>query len=104
MRLTVLVLFVGCATATFAQSYGSVLSNEPVIFQMAGHAEHAAMRDLATPRYSLQGSSNMSARGVQPLWEFPVVSEAVSLGDAARALRKQHALGRKAQKVMSDQQ
>ena len=103
MKPVSLVLLVLCATAAFGQYGGSVLNNQPVITEFASHVEHASVQSLATPQYILGSSASISARGVTPLWEFPVTSEEVSLGEVARQLRKQHELAKKAQRVMTDQ-
>lgn len=103
MKLASLAVVLLCTTAAFGQYSGSVLNNQPVITEFASHVEHASVQSLATPQYILGNSASISARGVTPLWEFPVTSEEVSLGEVARQLRKQHELAKKAQKVMSDQ-
>lgn len=105
MKLTMFVLFLCCSSLAFAQYGGvtAVLNNQPVVVQIPSHTEHASIHSLATPQYIFDGSQSNYARGVKPLWEIPVTSEAMPLGDAARLLRKQHAMAKKAEKVLSDQ-
>ncbi|MBV8477558.1 MAG: hypothetical protein JO266_12765 [Acidobacteria bacterium] len=102
MKSAVVVLVCLWAAAAAAQSYGSVLNSDPVIFEIPSHAGHASFQPLASPQNILAGSEPSYARGVRPLWEFPA-SAPVPLGDVARLLRKQHELARKADKVFSDQ-
>jgi hypothetical protein len=104
MKTMIVLLLVISATGAFAQSYGTVLNGDPVIFRIPGHPEHASMQEMAAPHYIVHATNGTVGFGVQPLWEFPVVSESVSLGEAARELRKQHATAKKAEKVLSDQQ
>ncbi len=105
MKSTIFVLFLlACATAACAQLNATVLSSQPVVISMPSHAEHASFQALATPQYVLGNSAPAYAQGVKPLWEFPLMKEAVPLGDVARQLRQEHALAKKAKKVFSDQQ
>ncbi len=102
MKLTLAVLFLFCATAASAQ-YASVLNSQPVVIELPSHVEHASSQPLATPQNLLQRSMPTYAQGVQPLWEFPLMSDAIPLGDVAREFRKQHLLAQKAERVFSDQ-
>ena len=43
------------------------------------------------------------AHGERPLWEFGPVSQPVSLGDVARACRKEKATAKKAERVFEKQ-
>ena len=106
MKTTMLVVLVFCASAALCQSYGTagvVLQNQPLIFEMPSHAEHASAVPLAAPQYLNGPSGSTYAQGVKPLWEFPVSGENVSLGEVARQFRQQHLLAKKAEKVFSDQ-
>lgn len=106
MKTTLFVLFLFCATAAFSQAFGpvgAVMSNQPVVFEIAGHPEHASPQSLAAPQYLNESTGSTFAQGVQPLWEFPVLQEEVSLGEAARVLRQQHAMAKKAEIYFSDQ-
>jgi hypothetical protein len=105
MKGAVIVLFVSCAISGVAQSYGpssTVLNNQPVIFEIPSHAEHASLRPLASPQNILESSQATSAQGVRPLWELPTIAP-TPLGDVARRLRREHELKRKAVKIYSDQ-
>jgi hypothetical protein len=103
MKATILVVLLCGATAAFAQSYGSVLQNQPVIVEVPSHDQHADFRSMAAPQYLNETRSTTYGQGVQPLWEFPVLQESVSLGEAARQLRQEHLMAKKAVKVFSDQ-
>lgn len=105
MKVTLFLLLLFCASAALAQSTAavSVLSNQPFVLEIPGHSQHASLQPMATPHYLVESSGSTSAQGVRPLWEFPVTSHTISLGEVARSLRKQHALDRKAVKVLSDQ-
>lgn len=106
MKTTILVTLLFCATTAFCQSYagvGAVLESQPMIFDIPGHPLHASAQPLATPQYLNEGIGSASAAGVQPLWEFPVREQSVSLGEVARQLRQDHLLAKKAEKIFSDQ-
>ncbi len=106
MKTTISILFLFCATAAFCQSYagmGAVLESQPMIFEIPSHPLHASVQPLAAPQYLNESTGSTYAEGVQPLWEFPVHEQTVSLGQVARELRQQHSLARRAQKIFSDQ-
>ncbi|HVO63061.1 MAG TPA: hypothetical protein VMT53_19175 [Terriglobales bacterium] len=106
MKTTILVMLLFCATTAFCQSYGAVgavLHNEPMIFEIPDHPLQASARPLATPQYLNESPGSAYAAGVQPLWEFPVREQSVSLGELARRFRQDHLLAKKAEKVFSDQ-
>ena len=105
MKVSLFLLLLFCASAALAQSTAAVgvLSNQPFVLEIPDHSQRASLKPMATPHYLVESSGSTSAQGVRPLWEFPVASQTISLGEAARSLRKQHALDRKAVKVLSDQ-
>ena len=89
------ILFVFCllsATGAFAQYFagGSSLNSQPQIPQMADHPAHASYAALSHEQSVLANGSYASAQGERPLSDFPH-AEAVSLGIAARELKKEHA-------------
>jgi len=100
MKTTLFALFFLCATAALGQSAGS-LSNEPQIVQFASHNLRASEIPMQQERTLLITSSTVYARGERPLWEFASPAPAETpLGDVARLLRNQHAIARKATKVV----
>lgn len=103
MKKILLMLLLISATAAFGQSFATVLNNQPQIFEIPSHEQHASFRSLATPQSILESSSLNFAQGVKPLWECPLNSETVSLGETARLLRKEHDLARKAERVITNQ-
>ena len=106
MKTTILVTLLFCATTAFCQSYGAVggvLQNQPMMLDIPSHPLHASTQALATPQYLNESTGSTYAAGVQPLWEFPVREQSVSLGDAARQFRQEHLLAKKAEKIFSDQ-
>ena len=100
MKTTLFALFFLCATAALGQSAAS-LSNEPQVIQIPSHNLHASQIPMQQERTLLITSSTVYARGERPLWEFasPAPVE-TPLGDLARLLRNQHAIARKATKVV----
>jgi hypothetical protein len=102
MKTTLLVLFILCAAAAFGQN-GGVLSNQAQILQFPEHAQHAALHDMAKEQPLVGGSSYTVEHGEVPLWEFGPVSEKPSLGDVARACRKDKMTAKKAGFVFEKQ-
>jgi hypothetical protein len=98
MKTLVFALSMFCATGALAQ-VGAVLSSEPQRLQMPSHPEHASRKPLATEQSILGGTAPTIVRGERPLWELAPVKEELSLGEAARIQRKQHANDRKASMV-----
>ena len=103
MKQVIIAMLCMLGTAAFGQTFATVANNQPQIFEIPSHVEHASVQPLATPQYILEGSTTTSAKGVQPLWEFPSENSTVPLGDRARAFRKERLTAKKAQKVLSDQ-
>jgi len=98
MKTTLFLFCLLCAGAAFGQSsigYGA-LSNEPQVLQMPSHPQHATQRPMAPEQSLLETAVLIYARGQRPLWDFAKLSEPIPLGDAARALRKEHGVTKKA--------
>ena len=98
MKATLLfLLFLLCTTAAFGQAAAasSGLSAQPVIYEFNSHVEHAAQTPMGREQSLLETSSYAYAKGERPLWEFPAPPE-TPLGDVARAVRKEHAMLKKA--------
>src|SRR5438105_15800454 len=98
MKTTLFLFCLFCAGAAFGQSttgYGA-LSNEPQVLQMPSHPQHATQRPMAPEQSLLETEVLIYARGQRPLWDFEKLSEPITLGDAARDLRKAHRVTQKA--------
>jgi len=104
MKTTLLVLFLFCTAAAFAQVAGSISAN-PQMLQMSENPRHAEQHDLATEHPLVGGRADnyTYAQGERPLWEFGPVSEPVPLGDVARAYRKEKLAAKKAEIVLEKQ-
>lgn len=105
MKTALVILCLLCSTALFAQTGfgGSVLTNEPQVFSMPSHPQHASQQPLLAEQTLLPSSAFTSAKGERPLWEFaPATTEAVSLGEIARMLRKERGAVKKAEKVWTN--
>jgi hypothetical protein len=100
MKTTLFALFFLCATAALGQSATS-LSNEPQVIQIPSHDLHASQRPMQLEQTLLITSNSVYGRGERPLWEFAAQAPAaIPLGDVARLLRNQHAIARRATKVV----
>jgi len=100
MKATLFALFFLCATAALGQSASS-LSNEPQAIQISSHPLHASQRSMQREQTLFITSNSVYGRGERPLWEFAAKAPAeIPLGDVARLLRNQHAIARKATKVV----
>jgi len=100
--LAISILF--CAAAAFGQAGGSI-SSQPQVIQVPDHPQHAAPHALAEEQSLIGGSSanTFALHGDRPLWEFGPVKEEPSLGDVARAYRKEKETGKKADLVFEKQ-
>jgi hypothetical protein len=104
MKTTLIVLFIFCAAAAFGQTAG-VLPNQPQIIELPDHPQHAAPHAMATEQSIVGGASDTYtvATGERPLWEFGPVKEEPSLGDVARAYRKEKMTAKKAEIIFEKQ-
>jgi hypothetical protein len=86
------ILFVLCllsAAAAFAQYGGAgYISSEAVTFQSPSHPAHAGYAPMLQEQNVLAATSYASAQGERRASDFPQ-AEGVSLGTAARELKKQ---------------
>ena len=101
MKTLLLGFCVFGATLAFGQT-ASVLSNEPTPIQITAHPARATHTALVSEQSLLTSSIPFSARGERPLWELMPPPEEVSLGQAARLLRKQHADDKKSKVYFHD--
>ncbi len=90
MKKTLFVLCLFSAAAALAQNYGGAgyISSEPVIYQSPSHPAHAAYAPMSQEHSVIAATSYSSAQGERPASDFPQ-AEGVSLGTAARDLKKQ---------------
>jgi hypothetical protein len=103
MKITLLVIFILCAAASFGQVGVSVLSNQPQVIESPSHPLHAEPHALATETPIVGGGSYTVAQGERPLSDFNSTEpEPTPLGDVARAYRKERA-ARKAALVVEKQ-
>jgi hypothetical protein len=104
MKTILVAIFICCASAAFGQVGGSISSvAQPM--QMADHPQHASPHAMATEQSIVGGVADdyMVAHGERPLWEFGPVKEEPSLGDVARAYRKEKMTAKKAAIVLEKQ-
>ncbi len=103
MKITLPVLFILVAAAAFGQVPVAV-SGQAQMLQLPDHPQHADQHALASEQSLLGCGSVTTAQGERPLRELgsdaPVPQ---SLGDVARALRKEKMSVKKADKVFEKQ-
>jgi hypothetical protein len=102
MKKILFVLFLFSAAAAFGQVGGS-LSSQSVVLEMPEHPLHAAVHAMATEQPVIGGSAYTVEHGEVPLWEFGPVKQEPSLGDVARAYRKEKMAARKAEMILEKQ-
>jgi hypothetical protein len=104
MKIALIVLCVLCAATAVGQN-GAVLSNQVMFSAMPDHPQHAEPHAMATEHSIVGGGAQTytSEHGERPLWEFGPVSVEPSLGDVARAYRKEKLTAKKAQIVFEKQ-
>jgi hypothetical protein len=102
MKKTLFVLFILCAATAFGQN-ASVLPNQVNIIELPEHPLHAAPHAMGAEQSLVGGSSYTVEHGEVPLWEFGPVKEEPSLGDVARAYRKEKIAARKAEVILEKQ-
>ena len=104
MKKTLFVLCLLSTTTAFAQYYGSAptLNSQPQIYVAPSHPAHASYAAIAQEQTVLSSSSYSSAQGERPFSDFPQ-PEAVSLGTAARELKKQRADSKKSSVIWVNQ-
>ena len=102
MKTTLFALLILSATAAFGQAGASAISSEPQPFQIPSHQQHASPGFMQSEQTLLIASESVYARGERPLWEVAGRAPAeVPLGDSARLFRSEHALAKKAVKVLN---
>ncbi len=104
MKMTLFVLCLLSTTAAFAQYVGggATLNSQPQIYEAPSHPAHASYTAMSSEQSVLASSSYSSAQGERPVSDFPQ-AEPVSLGIAARELKKEHAELKKSRVVWINQ-
>ncbi len=95
MKTFIFMLSMFCATGALGQVAG-VLSSEVQKIEIPSHPAHASQQPMAQEQSILSAAAPTVVRGERPLWEVAPVKEEISLGEAARLQRKQHANDKKA--------
>ncbi|MGB9235739.1 MAG: hypothetical protein WCC04_15115 [Terriglobales bacterium] len=101
MKITLLVFCLLLTTAAFGQ-YGGSITSQAQIYHAPDHPAHASYAQTATEQSVVGGGGYTLAQGDRPASDFPQIAQQ-SLGDAARALRKQHEQVQKARIVWTNQ-
>jgi hypothetical protein len=102
MKKTLFVLVLVSATGAFAQSGVGSLNSQLNIPYVASHPAHASYAAMASEQ-SVLGTAGVSlAQGERPFSDFPQPAE-ISLGAAARELKKQHEPAKKSAIVWVNQ-
>jgi hypothetical protein len=104
MKKTLFAFCLLFGTAAFAQNFvGSfAVGTQPFIPALPDHPAHASYAAISSGQSILGTGSFTSAQGERPVSDFPQ-PEAVSLGAAARELKKEHAQVKKAKAVWVNQ-
>jgi hypothetical protein len=104
MKKTLFAFCLLFSTAAFGQYFvgGSAISTQPFIPALPDHPAHASYAPMSSGQSVLGNGSYASVQGERPVSDFPQ-PEAVSLGAAARELRKEHAESKKAKAVWVNQ-
>lgn len=103
MKPMLIVFCVLCAATAVGQVGTTGLSAQPYSPYFPDHAQHATQHAMGTEQPLVGGGTYVVMQGERPLWEFGPVKEEPSLGDVARAYRKQKLTGKKAELVFEKQ-
>jgi hypothetical protein len=105
MKTMLVVGCVLCAATAVGQTGVGTLSNQPFVLQMSEHPQHAEAHAMAAEQSIMSGGANSYTvmQGERPLWEFGPVSVEPSLGDVARAYRKEKLTVKKAEIIFEKQ-
>lgn len=102
MKMTLLIFCLLLTTTAFGQYYPGLVNAQPQPYQPPDHPAHASYSPMAHEQSVVGGTGYLSAQGDRPASDFPQQAQ-LSLGDAARELRKQHAHDKKALIVWENQ-
>ena len=100
MKTTILAFCVLLTTAAFGQ-YGYGYRGSPGLAPLPDHPAHASYAPIAPETTVLAGAGYTMAQGERPVSDFPQMPQ-MSLGDAARELRKQHEHVKKARIIWTN--
>ena len=100
MKITLLLCCLLLSASAFGQ-YGYI-SSQTNAYQPPDHPAHASYAPTATEFTVIGGAGYTMAQGERPLSDFPQKTQ-MSLGDAARELKKQHEQVKKARFVWTNQ-
>jgi|ERR1700674_1819434 hypothetical protein len=98
MKTTLFALCFVCFTgAAFGQAAvaNSSIDSEPQVYAFRIHQGHASQQAMGQEQNLLGASGYSQAHGVIPLGEVATPSRVMPLGDAARLLKKEHAMAKK---------
>ncbi len=103
MRIAILIsCLVFLAGAAFGQVAASSLSAQPTFVEFQTHDQHASQHDMGRIQNVMEESVDYVGHGERPLWEVAPPVHEVSLGEAARALRAEHATAKKSKVVWTN--
>ena len=104
MKTTLVVLLVLTAAAAFGQS-APVITSQAQMIAVPEHPLHASPHAMAQEQPIVGGTSDTYtyAHGERPLWEFGPTSQEPSLGEVARAYRRQKMMAPRAEFVFEKQ-
>ena len=100
MKTTILLFCLLCTAAAFGQSYSVGVAPIQSTYNPPDHPTRAVFQPMLAEQSLLGVSGFTSAHGEMPLWEAPIDSHEVPLGDIARTLKKEHATAKKARLVL----
>jgi len=103
MKTTFVVLFMLCAATAFGQTGAGALSSQVSVLELPDHPQHADMHAMGVEQSLVGGGSYTYAQGERPVWEFGEIKHEPSLGDIARAYRKEKMAAKKAEIVFEKQ-
>lgn len=103
MKTTFVVMFMLCAAAAFGQVGVGSLSSQAQPLQMPDNPQHAEMHAMGVEQSLIGGGTYSYEQGERPLWEFGEIKHEPSLGEVARAYRKQKMAAKKAEIVFEKQ-
>jgi len=104
MRIAILIfcLVFFVAGAAFGQVAASSISAQPTIVEFQTHDQHASQHDMGRTQNVMEESIDYVGHGERPLWEVAPPVHEVSLGEAARALKAEHAAAKKSKIVWTN--
>ncbi len=91
-----------CSVGAVGQVGGGTMNSQAHALVMSGNPQHASQAAMSAEHSLIGHSTTTSAHGERPLWEVMPLVAVVPLGDSARALRKEHAVAKKAVIVWSN--